>query len=63
MKGVIDIANAPEYAAKKKWIVATVYNHTLWFWGAWSDRDAAERAIKNSDDESLILLERETEHE
>lgn len=58
------IKNAPEYAEKRKYIVVTVWKGDAWFWGAWDDKQAAMKAMENSDDDSLILMESEGhEHE
>ena len=41
MKGVF---NCPEYAYHRNYVVASVVNHELWFYGAWDDRQSAYQA-------------------
>lgn len=41
MKGVF---NCPEYAYHRNYVVASVVNHELWFYGAWDDRQFAYQA-------------------
>lgn len=53
-----EIKNAPERCTKK-YIVVTLWDSVLWYWGAWDDEEAARKAMANDDNASLILMERE----
>lgn len=54
------VKNAPEYAAKRRYIVATLSRGVLWFYGA---TDSPEQALEmEQESEQRITLERE-EHE
>lgn len=52
----VGVKNAPEYAAKRRYIVATLSRGVLWFYGA---TDSAELAFEmEQESEQRITLER-----
>lgn len=48
------IKNVANYAKDYKYIVARRENNNLWFWGAWNDRD---KANKVADEINGIVIE------
>lgn len=41
------IINLPEYALEYRWVVAREEDTTLWFWGAYDDRDRANNIAED----------------
>ena len=57
---LVRVRNAPEYATKRRYIVATLSRGVLWFYGA---TDSPEQALEmEQESEQRITLER-IEHE
>lgn len=53
------VKNAPEYAAKRRYIIATLSHGVLWFYGA---TDSPEQALQmEQESEQRITLERVTD--
>ena len=50
----VKINNIPEYANHFKYIVATLVEGQLWFYGAYDEYDTADRAFKETDDRLII---------
>ena len=42
----VKVNNMPEYAAENKYIVCTVCNNELWFWGGYDDFEIALKAAR-----------------
>ena len=52
----VEIENLAEYAKKEPFIVARYSPDTkkLWFWGAWRNRDDAERMVEELENGVLV---------
>lgn len=50
----VKINNIPEYANHFKYIVATLVDGQLWFYGAYDSYDMADGAFKEMDDRLII---------
>ena len=53
----VTVYNVPEYAKKRRYIVATLHRGALWFWGATDDEELALKML-NEDIERRIITER-----
>lgn len=52
----VEIENLSEYAKKEPFIVARYSPETkkLWFWGAWRERQDAEKVVKELENGVLV---------
>jgi rubrerythrin len=50
----VKINNIPEYANHYKYVVATLVEGQLWFYGAYDEYDKADRAFKEMDGRLII---------
>lgn len=50
----VKINNMPDYAAEKQYVVATLVDGELWFFGAYDDYDKAQYAVQETDGRLLI---------
>lgn len=55
MFNTTNVKNVPNYAYEYKFWVCTLYNHELWFFGAWNDRDKAYDYAKENGKDKVVL--------
>lgn len=50
----VKINNMPDYANESNYVVATLVDGELWFWGAYDDYDKAQEAVQETGDRLIV---------
>lgn len=53
----VRIHNMPEYAAKRKYVVASFVSGKLWFYGAWDDQAKADEVAAEIENGIVVIPE------